>query len=430
MQDIVIKEYNTVSAWALYHRLGLETSNFSKWCRRVLKGLEPINYKNRIDYSIPHSVAQQICLTTKTEASNILREEFISFYNVILERNRELELLKSKTILIDEPVKIYLPDLYLYIQSRIGRNDLYFKMREIGLLTLKNKPTSLAVKLGLFYLDNKGVVVTDEGVRQVKKLLAKVLLNPIISVDLIKEVILNIKEEILFEEESHIYIIKGKKNYISASSIPKRFTPHVDYNILLNASANKKGLKPLELKKQWDYNRDYACALGNLTHYTIESLLNNTPKKVTVESSLLKDTDYNRITEASQKVLKWLEIEKYNIIGTEVMLYNEIEKIVGTLDLLVEKEGKYYIIDWKTNQKDIFNDHYNSYLTSPFNNLKASTFNKYQIQLSTYKFLVESSLPLKIEGLMIVVPPLNGEEVKIYKCTDFSNLIFNKNQNI
>lgn len=240
-----------------------------------------------------------------------------------------------------------------------------------------------------------------------------------------------IKKDIIFKEKEHIYYIKGNSNYTSASSVSKRFTPKFNYYNILSATAEKRKVSTTQLKQEWDYKRDYSCALGNLTHNTISSFLNNTIFKPSNEFSILEYCDIQRVEKASQKALEWLNKENFYILGAEVMLYNELAKIVGTLDLLVEREGKYYIIDWKTNQKDIFNDHYNSYLLSPFNNLRNTTFNKYQIQLSVYKFLVETTLSIKIEDCLLVLPLLNNEsnEIEVYKCNDYSNLIFKYKKN-
>jgi ATP-dependent exoDNAse (exonuclease V) beta subunit len=84
------------------------------------------------------------------------------------------------------------------------------------------------------------------------------------------------------------------------------------------------------------------------------------------------------------------------ILRSEVTVYDLELGLAGTIDLLIEHNGKGYIVDWKTNKK-IEKKGYNKKMAKePLESYSDCNYSKYVLQLSLYsKMLENKGLPIE-----------------------------------
>ena len=126
--------------------------------------------------------------------------------------------------------------------------------------------------------------------------------------------------------------------------------------------------------------------------------------------------------------LKWLKRQfnkkKHLTLFPELMVYSEEMAIAGTMDLLVYNKEKdhYTIIDWKTNK---------AIRRKPFNDAKGvqpetaelddCNFIHYTLQLSLYRYILDTCYGLKINNQAIVHLTISGPVV--YECSYLEDVI-------
>ena len=106
--------------------------------------------------------------------------------------------------------------------------------------------------------------------------------------------------------------------------------------------------------------------------------------------------------------MKWLNKFKMKSnfeIYPEVIIYREELKISGTIDLLLfdKNSDSYIIMDWKTSKKIDTKSYRNKRGVLPATSDIADTkFNHYALQLSLYRYLLETYYGLKISQHIII----------------------------
>jgi ATP-dependent exoDNAse (exonuclease V) beta subunit len=195
--------------------------------------------------------------------------------------------------------------------------------------------------------------------------------------------------EILFEEESHKYtsIINGKEiNYISGTTFIGNFFPKFDpTGEITKKCAQKRGITVESLKAQWKEKSDNSCKFGTKIHETCEDILLN---------NALRNEPFNERERLSMEVAKKAAskiLEKCSILGIEKIIFDETLKIAGTMDLFVKskKDGKLWIIDWKTNEKIETENIYNNYGLYPIKHIPSTNYGHYDMQLNLYEFILK-----------------------------------------
>lgn len=144
-----------------------------------------------------------------------------------------------------------------------------------------------------------------------------------------------------FLEGRHIHTYDGK-NLHGVTSVLKMWG---DPGSLINWAANQavdaieRGEAPADARKAHLKVRDAAGDKGKEVHGQLEKALNLWIKE-----------GYMLLTEEPivNSVLEWMNSEGYKPIRTEVAVYNLDLWYGGIFDAVVEKEGKKYILDFKT----------------------------------------------------------------------------------
>ena len=182
-----------------------------------------------------------------------------------------------------------------------------------------------------------------------------------------------------FDEEKHIYTVKGKQ-LPSVSKLIKSFANEFDAQEVSYRISIKTGVSQKELLDEWENEKNIACDTGHRVHLFGELYPFNRSLKPSCKQE-----------EAIVKF--WNSIPDHIVPAfTEIRMYHKELEFAGTSDIILYdtiKKG-YIIADYKTN-KDLFKNYKKQTLLYPFTHLFDSPFNKYQLQLSFYQILFEQT---------------------------------------
>lgn len=210
----------------------------------------------------------------------------------------------------------------------------------------------------------------------------------------IKNKILKAFEDLSFIEETHSYLLKGKEaDFTSVSNIIKKYHKEFNMEATSTFTAKKQNRAKEEIQKEWNYIRDTSIEKGNSVHKFAEDCFNG------------KVTDFSKV---DNKFLKpvwefFCTMPSYlKPLLSECKMYNLEAKIAGTADLLLYNEltKEVILVDYKSN-KVLFKPVYNQ-LYPPFQRFGETPFNKYQIQLNLYQWILEQIKGIKISKRIIV----------------------------
>lgn len=197
--------------------------------------------------------------------------------------------------------------------------------------------------------------------------------------------------EILFEEKYHKYtsIINEKEIvYTSGTTFVNKFFPKFDPNgdILLR-TARKRGIPPQVLKHEWDEKRINSCLFGTKIHETCEDIFNGQP---------LRNTPKNERERFCMEVAKKAAgklLETADIVDVEKIVFDSDLMIAGTMDVLVKskKDGRIWIVDWKTNEKIEVENTYNKFGLKPIEHIPDTNYEHYALQLNLYEYILKQA---------------------------------------
>lgn len=243
----------------------------------------------------------------------------------------------------------------------------------------------------------------------------------------------NITERyIFFDEPSHKYTDECGNVYTSVTTAIHKFIVPFKRNYWAKIKAAESNTSEHVIKKQWDNINKHSIDKGNKKHGDLENAIKSTSKF----SKAVNIININNITRCfsvydllSNSDIGEMSLEEfYNKIGykykiifdtikyyvdqgfriySEINVYDPINLISGTIDVLLVKGNKFVIIDWKTNRNDIlFEAGYykkdketneltdiwvpsKKYMLYPMDHLEDCTGIHYSLQLSMYANLVE-----------------------------------------
>ena len=230
--------------------------------------------------------------------------------------------------------------------------------------------------------------------------------------------------EIVFTESNHRYssIINGKELvYVSGTKFIHPFFPPFDPDgTILKKSAEKKGMKPEDLKKEWEKAGRDSCIFGTKVHETIEDkLLGNEFRQRPQDNREIQT--FKAAISIAEKIQRVC-----NVKGIEQIVFDERLRIAGTIDLLAEsKDGKEtWIIDHKTNKVIEFENKWNKFALDPISHLPDLNSTHYGLQLSLYEYLLKSAgyIP-RDRPVRRFVNHVSLDSAKFYELPDYSTEI-------
>lgn len=195
--------------------------------------------------------------------------------------------------------------------------------------------------------------------------------------------------DLSFDEEKHLYIHKKTKTPLtSVSQVLHHFThPFDPTGEITKKYAEKHGLPVEEVLKQWEKKKVDACTFGTATHLSLETYIN---------TGQILDNDHKLIIENFRSVFK-----PEGQVFSEIRLYSLKYKVAGTSDLVIlNDDNSVSIGDLKTNDA-IKKFAFNRKMLPPLDCFSDANFYHYQMQLSTYGYLIELMYGLKIRDLAL-----------------------------
>jgi ATP-dependent exoDNAse (exonuclease V) beta subunit len=220
--------------------------------------------------------------------------------------------------------------------------------------------------------------------------------------------------DISFQEEGHIYTVKGEQGYTSVTTFIHKLFPHFDSTQIIQQILNNKrrndptykyyGKTKEDILHEWDVNRDAASAAGTKMHYDIECYFNN----IYNENKSIEFEYFHRFLKDFVHCNNGLELKPYR---TEWCVYFEEYKLSGSIDMVFENpDGTLQIYDWKRCKSIEYEAFKNETAILPsLEHLPNSNYWMYSLQLNLYKTILEKKYGKKVTGLYLVcLHPDNG----------------------
>lgn len=247
---------------------------------------------------------------------------------------------------------------------------------------------------------------------------------------------------IFFNEELHKYTDEFDNPYTSCTTLNGKYEKHKDFEAIAEACA-KIGQNPrhpkfhkyrYKTKKQllheWGVETDNACEKGSIRHNYLENIIKSAngykknakgfvDDRIYTLDSIIANHNYGSVNleyfdkfDLATKYPKIYElIRGFVLMGyrvyAEIGVYDPEALVSGLIDvLLVNDNGDFIILDWKTNkapmrfeagyfEKDEFGCLTDKFIETddrfeyPLQHLPCSTGYKYTMQLSNYAYMAE-----------------------------------------
>lgn len=205
-------------------------------------------------------------------------------------------------------------------------------------------------------------------------------------------------KNIVFDEKTHTYFPEdnpsGNADSISVTTLIEKFFPYFDQESYIKKMMAETG----KTRDAIEEELKQPSLRGTDMHKQIELFLKGeTHDENFKEFKLFKDFYQNEIIGRN---LHFVEAEK-SIILPE---YN----IAGTVDALFKKnDGKYVMVDWKRSSHLIIDGYPKKYGygrgVSVINHLDNSSYYKYELQQSFYKYILEKEYGITISSMILAV---------------------------
>jgi hypothetical protein len=190
--------------------------------------------------------------------------------------------------------------------------------------------------------------------------------------------------EFIFEEERHIYTLKGNRLQ-SVTGWIGNFVKPFDTMKHAEKKAIEKGVSVDDILHGWKVLNDDSLDLGHLVHKYIEDFLSGL-------NPSMPDDELQ-----SKRIKAWLEfydqkLSKMTLIAQELRIWSEKYKMAGTIDALFWYKNKVVVGDWKTNKKFTTDkDKAWNKMLFPFENYNENKLNFYSLQTSTYQAILKEN---------------------------------------
>lgn len=223
--------------------------------------------------------------------------------------------------------------------------------------------------------------------------------------------------DFIFDPGLHKYTYHGDV-FQSVTQFLGEFHLPFDTEEKSKKKADETGFDQEWIKAEWKETNRYANEVGTATHEWIENYYNR------IWQSLPENPDIiHRINKFNKIFCK--QLHKLEEVKFEIKVFSKKWKKAGTIDALFMKDGKLYILDWKTNKKFTDDDHKDGKwqkLLWPFEDFYKNHHNEYSIQLSMYACILEE-WGIEVAGAYLVYISPGEEEARLIKCKDMRKYI-------
>ena len=221
--------------------------------------------------------------------------------------------------------------------------------------------------------------------------------------------IIETHHKIKLEEESHTYTLSNSNvEFQSVTEFIGVFFQEFDEEKIARKLIQTKKYAQMSIKdilNDWKERRDR----GTIIHQQIEHFLLS--KNYNQNTNSLDEKSKQGICFLKEKCIPNTD----NYLFPEIKICSEKLQIAGTIDLLIynKKNHQIYLVDWKTNLA-IKKSGYKKGLKYPTTTIEDCNYNKYRLQLSMYKYILEKFYLANVGGLYIL--HLKDNEYDIINC--------------
>jgi len=223
-------------------------------------------------------------------------------------------------------------------------------------------------------------------------------------------------KNITFFKENHVYEVNGDRTYTSTTTFIHLFFPHFDAKhvirkMRLSSNWEKSayyGMTDDEILKKWDDKRDHSSTMGTMMHEYIEDVYNDVERNKEECETISKEI--GMFEKFHSDYIGKLGYKPYR---TEWYIYNEEDKIAGSIDMVFLRDpqntDRVSIFDWK---RIIALKEKNPYQKAfkPIDYLDDCNFNIYSLQLNMYKYILETYYNKTVEEMkLVIIHPDNDE---------------------
>lgn len=204
---------------------------------------------------------------------------------------------------------------------------------------------------------------------------------------------------IKFYKGQHIYTVDGVV-FPSASTIVSRFFKKFDpWEVANNLNPNNPlfGLEVEEIVRIWNERNQDATNSGTFLHEQIENFYLNKPYEHPAEFYQFENF-----------VNDHPNLKPYR---SEWRVFDDTIGIAGTIDLIANNQQNFDIYDWKRSKKvinpidgsPIKKDHWGKFGVGQLAHIDDTSFNRYCLQQSLYKFILEKNYNLKVDNMYLII---------------------------
>lgn len=208
----------------------------------------------------------------------------------------------------------------------------------------------------------------------------------------------NNKNQIQFDDRNHTYYPKkdpsGNSDYISVTTLIEEFFPHFDVDAYIVKKMQDTGKTREEIEKELREPSES----GTTMHAEIEKCL--------------KGKSYDGSSPELQMFKRFYNDciipQNLTFVDAEKVIELPDHNIAGTVDALFKKpNGEYVMIDWKRSTHLIIDGYPRKYGfgrgLSVLSHLDNSSYYKYEMQQSFYKYILEKRYNMTISSMILVV---------------------------
>ena len=205
----------------------------------------------------------------------------------------------------------------------------------------------------------------------------------------------SLDKRVSFDSKTHSYFLKSKR-LISVTTLLSKFKNEFDSDYWSKIIAKRENKTQEEILSIWKEKAFKSTEIGTAIHkifedYTLNnySILN---EELIFDYNKIKEDyflDFNKKSIVAKSFIKDFFITKRIVpLFTEYIVYND--DIAGQIDMICkDSKGNYYIIDFKTNEKIVFESYRNKKMLGCLNFIDDSNYFHYCLQLSVYKKLLK-----------------------------------------
>lgn len=242
-------------------------------------------------------------------------------------------------------------------------------------------------------------------------------MKDIIREELLKKLECFNDDKFKFDPIKHKYTYRGE-TFQSVTQFIGQFHVPFDTGFWSKKKAEEAGVTQEEILNEWKQKNDYANSIGTDLHNYIELYFKKEYQRIPTNLDLVHRINKFNIIYAKA-------LHKLEPLAFEVRIFSPKWNKAGMIDSLFIKDGKIFILDWKSNKEFRTDDNkkgrYNK-LLYPFDDYYANHLNDYSIQLSMYAAILEE-WGFEVGGAYLVYIAPGDDDSKLYKAHDMRHIL-------